>query len=194
VLYGHGKAAHPLAVDERALREAISGPAGLHAVIDVTFAGQKTAHTVVLKEYQLDGVKRVVTHVDFQEVKLTDPIEADVEVVFEGDAAGVKMGGVLDVLVREVTVKALPMEVPEHLVLDVSAFEVGDVGHVSDLVVPEGVEILAGPDEALCSLQLPRKVVLTEEEEEAEAEAAATDEEGGPEVIGESAGEEAEAE
>ena len=187
VLYGHGKAAHPLTVDERTLRDAISGPAGLHAVIDISFAGQKTSHTAVVKDYQLDGVKRVVTHVDFQEVKLTDPIEAEVTVVFEGDAAGVLMGGILDVLMREVTVKALPMAIPERLVLDVSAFEVGDVGHVRDLVLPEGAEVLNEPDEVLCSLMIPRVVVVAEEEEEEEAaaEAAAAEDAAGPEVIGE---------
>jgi large subunit ribosomal protein L25 len=194
VLYGHGKAAHPLTVDERVLRDAVSGPAGLHAVMDISFAGQKTSHTAVVKEYQLDGVKRVVTHVDFQEVKLTDPIEAEVTVVFEGDAAGVMVGGVLDVLMREVTIKALPMAIPERLVLDVSALEVGDVGHVRDLVLPEGAEILNDPDEVLCSLMMPRVAVATEEEEEAAAEAAAVAEAAGPEVISEGSDEEAKAE
>lgn len=196
VLYGHGKAAHPLAVADRTLRDAVSGPAGMHAVIDITFAGQKTSHTAVVKDYQLDGVRHVITHIDFHEVKLTNPIEANVAIVFEGTAAGVKMGGVLDVLMREVTVKALPMAIPEHLVLDVSAFELGDAGHVRDLVVPDDVELLAEPGETVCTLLLPRKVVLTaeEEEEEAAAEAAAAEGEAEPEVIGESKGEEAKAE
>lgn len=194
VLYGHGEAAQPLTVDERTLREAVSGPAGLHAVIDISFAGQKTSHTAVVKDYQLDGVRRVVTHVDFQEVKLTDPIEAEVVVVFEGDAAGVLQGGVLEVLMREVTIKALPMAIPERLVLDVSGFEVGDVGHVRDLALPEGAEILNEPDEVLCSLTMPRAVAATEEEEEAAAEAAAAEEAAGPEVIGESKDEGAKAE
>jgi large subunit ribosomal protein L25 len=184
VLYGAGKEARPLSVDEKSLREAFGTSSGLHAVVDITFEGQKTAHVAVLKEYQVDHVRSVVTHVDFHEVKLTDPIEADVAVVLEGTPAGVKLGGILEVLTREVTLKALPTEIPDHISFDVSALEVGDVAHVSDLAIPEGVQILDDLDETLCTVQMPRAVVEPGEGEEGEEGELAPAEEGAePEVI-----------
>jgi large subunit ribosomal protein L25 len=188
VLYGAGKPAAALSVDERELRAAVSTEAGLHAVLDITFEGQKTAHVAVLKEYQLDNVRHVVTHVDFHEVKLTEPIEAKVTVAIEGECAGVKMGGILDVLLREITARALPTHMPDHVTLDVTDLEMGDVAHVRDLVVPEDITVLDDPDDAVCTVLVPRKVVeveaeLEEGEEEEEGEAAA-EEPTEPEVVG----------
>lgn len=186
VLYGHGKPAHLLSIGDRDLRDAIQQGGGMNAVLDITLEGQKTSHTAVIKDYQLDAVRHVFTHIDFHEVKLSEPIEATVAVVVEGQAAGVKMGGILDVLVREVNVRALPMEIPEKVVIDVSALEIGDVARVSDLVMPGEVEILDDADEAICSVLVPRKVVLSAEEEAAEGEEAAAEEaaaDAEPEVI-----------
>jgi large subunit ribosomal protein L25 len=186
VLYGHGKPAHMLSVGDRDLREAIHKGGGMNAVLDIVLEGQKTTHTAVIKDYQLDGVRHVVTHVDFHEVKLSEPIEATVAIVVEGEPAGVKIGGSLDVLLREITVKALPMEIPEKVVLDVSALEMGDVARVVDLVLPDEVEVLDVLDEVVCTVLVPRKAVLTPEEEAAEGEEAAAEEAAGeaePEVI-----------
>jgi large subunit ribosomal protein L25 len=187
VLYGHGKAAHLLTVGERDLRDAIHSGGGTNAVLDITIEGQKTSHTAVIKDYQLDGVRHVVTHIDFHEVKLSEPIEATVPVVLEGQPAGVKLGGILDILVREITVKALPMQIPERVVLDVTALEMGDVAHVADLDLPDDVEVLDDADEPICSVLVPRKATLTPEEEEAAAEAEALEGAAAgaePEVIG----------
>lgn len=196
VLYGHGKAAHLLSIGDRDLRDAIQQGGGMNAVLDITLEGQKTTHTAVIKDYQLDGVRHVVTHVDFHEVKLSEPIEATVAIAVDGQPAGVKLGGILDVLLREITVKALPMEIPEKVVLDVSALEMGDVARVADLVLPETVEVMDAPDEVVCTVLVPRKAVLTPEEEAAEGEEAAAEEaaaEAEPELIGHGKGDEEEA-
>jgi large subunit ribosomal protein L25 len=188
VLYGSGEPAVAIGIRDHDLREALETPAGMHAVIDITVDEQKKARVVVVKDYQLDGVRSVITHVDFQEVKLDEPIEADVAVTYEGTPVGVKMmGGILDILMREITVSALPTEIPQHLSFDVSALEMGDAAHVSDLFVPEGVTVLADPDETLCTILAPRKAT----EEEAEAEAAeAAEAAGEPQVVGETSEEE----
>ena len=181
VLYGSGKPAVSVAVDEHALRAAVSTPAGLHAVLDVTIEGRKQAHVAIVKEYELDKVKHVVTHVDFQEIKLTEPIESNVTVTFEGTPVGVKMGGgLLDVATREVAVSALPTDIPEHIALDVEGLDVGDVARVADLHVPDTVTILDDPDEVVCSVLAPR-VAEVEAVEEGEAAAAQAE----PEVVGE---------
>ena len=177
VLYGRGKKPHAIAVPERDLRNALSGSHGLHAILDVVLDGQKTTHSSVLKDYQTDPLRGRLTHVDLHEVKLDEPIHAHVLVELVGESPGVKLGGVLTQLVREVNVEALPLEVPERIELDVGAMEMGDALRVSDLVVPEAVKLLDDPETLLVSVAVPKLVVEEEEVEEGveavEGEAAA---------------------
>ena len=170
VLYGHGKDAVLIAVAPHALRDALTTDAGTHAILDVTFEGQKRSHHAIVKDMTLDRVKSNVIHVDLQEIRLDETIETTVAVHFEGEAKGVKAGGMLDESTREVTVKGLVTAIPEHLVLDISDLDMNETLKVSDLVVPEGIELMADPEEVLCSVLPPRKV---EEEEVVEGEEAA---------------------
>ena len=80
VLYGRGKAPHPICIPERELRRVLTGGQGLHAILDVTLEGQKTTHPSILKEYQQHPVKGGIIHVDLQEVRLDQPIQARVVV------------------------------------------------------------------------------------------------------------------
>ena len=171
VLYGGGRNAHPFCVEERELRRALTGEHGLHAILDVVFDGQKTAHHAVLKEYQLDPTRARLLHIDLHEVRLDQPIQAQVVVELVGESEGVKEGGVLSQVAREVNVQALPMDVPDHLELDVSAMTIGDSMRVADLRAPEAVTLLDGPDTVLATVTPPTKVELPEEvveEEEGE--------------------------
>ena len=174
VLYGAGKPGSAIVVVDRALYEAISTEAGTHAVLDVTFEGQKRTHTVIVKDMQVDKVKNLVTHVDLQEIKLSDPIETTVTVQFEGTPHGVKMGGLLDITEHEVSVSGLPTDIPEHLTFNVEALEVGEHARIGDLEVPEGITVLNDADDVLCTILAP-KVVVEEAEEAAEGE---------PEIVG----------
>jgi large subunit ribosomal protein L25 len=147
----------------------------------VTFEGQKRSHHAIVKDMTLDRVKNTVTHVDLQEIRLDETIETTVAVHFEGEAKGVKAGGMLDESTREVTVKGVVTAIPEHLVLDISELDMNETLKVSDLVVPEGIEILADADEVLCSVLPPRKADETIEGEEAVEGAAGA---GEPELVG----------
>ena len=182
VIYGHGKDAVLIAVEPHALRDALNTSAGMHAVLDVTFEGQKRGHKAIVKELELDRVKSTVTHVDLQEIRLDETIETTVSIHFEGEAKGVKAGGMLDESTREVIVKGVVTAIPEHLVLDISELDMNETLQVSDLEVPEGIEIMAEADEVLCSVLPPRKVEegeVVEGEEAAEGAAAAE-----PEIVG----------
>lgn len=170
VLYGRGKTPHVISIPERELRRVLSGPAGLHAILDVVLDGQKTAHPSILKEYQLHPVRGTLTHVDFHEVRLDQPIQAQVSVTLVGEPAGVKEGGVLSQVTREVTVEALPMEIPEHLDLDVSGMAIGDSLRVVDLTAIEGVSFLDDPEETVLATVTPPTVVEEPEVEEEEEE------------------------
>jgi len=193
VLYGRGKTPHAFVVPERTLRSALGGPHGLHAILDVVLDDQKTTHASVVKDYQQDPIRGHLTHIDLHEVRLDQPISAQVAVELVGESPGVKEGGVLTQLVREVTVEALPLEMPDRLTLDISATEIGDALRVSDLIVPADVTVHADPENVLMTVSAPR---LAAELEAAEAEAAALEaeeaEEGEEAVEGEPEAEEGE--
>ena len=139
-----------------------------------------------------------VTHVDLQEVRLDRAIQASVSVELHGgeDAPGVREGGVLSQPLREVRVEALPLEVPEHLNLDVSGMEIGGTLRISDLTTPEGVTLLDDPEMVVATVTAPTKVVEPEptEEELAALEAEAAEGEEGAEGEAAEASSEQEAE
>ena len=167
VLYGRGKEPHPISVPERELRRVLTGAGGLHAILDVTLEGQKTTHPSILKDYQQHPVRGGIIHIDLQEVRLDQPIQAQVVVELVGEPVGVTEGGVLSQVSREVTVEALPMEIPEHLELDVSRMAIGDTLRLVDLdSPPEGVTYLDDPEETvLATVTMPTRFVEPEPEE-----------------------------
>ncbi len=166
VLYGRGKSPHAISVPERELRRVLTGEGGLHAILDVVLEGQKTTHPSILKEYQQHAVRGGLIHVDLQEVRLDQPIQARVVVELVGEPAGVTEGGVLSQVNREITVEALPMEVPEHLELDVSGMAIGDTLRLADLRVSERVAYLDDPEETvLATVTMPTRFVEPEPEE-----------------------------
>jgi large subunit ribosomal protein L25 len=184
VLYGREQPV-AITIPERELRHALTGAGGTHAVLDVVVEDGKT-HSSVLKDYQQHPVRGHITHVDLQEVRLDQPIHATVTVTLTGEARGVKEGGVLTQVTNTVNVEALPLEIPEHLDLDVSDLGIGDSARLSQLRVPDGVTVLDDPEETvLASVALPR---VEEEPEPAEEEL-----EEGAEAPAEGEGEAAEA-
>ncbi|MDE3025321.1 MAG: 50S ribosomal protein L25 [Acidobacteriota bacterium] len=183
VLYGHGEPV-AICVAERELRRALSGEAGLHAILDVEIDGHGKKHASILKDYQVDAVRGGVTHVDLQEVRLDRPIHASVTLHLAGgeDAPGVREGGVLSQPLREVNIEALPLEVPEHLDLDVSHMEIGGTLRIADVAAPAGVTLLDDPETVVATVTAPTRVVEEESEEAAaEGEEAAAEGEEAPE-------------
>jgi len=169
VIYGGGHDPRSISVDERVLRQALTGAGGLHAILDVTLDGQGTARPSILKSYQQDPVKGTLTHVDLQEVDLSKPIQARVVVELVGEPVGVTEGGVLSQVNREVTVEALPLEIPEHLDLDVTGMAIGDTLRLADLPPFEGLRFLDDPDESvLATVTMPTRFVEPEVEVEGE--------------------------
>jgi large subunit ribosomal protein L25 len=166
VLYGRGNEPHAFCVAERELRRVLTGAGGLHAILDVTLDGQNTSRPSILKSYQQDPVRGTLTHIDLQEVRLDQPIQARVVVELIGEPVGVTEGGVLSQVNREITVEALPLEVPEHLDLDVTGMAIGDTLRLADLPVQEGLKFLEDPEEiVLATVTMPTRFVEPEPEE-----------------------------
>jgi large subunit ribosomal protein L25 len=173
VLYGRSEP-HSISIPERELRRALTSDGGLNAILDVVLEGQQTAHPSILKEYQQDPVKGRVIHVDLQEVRLDQTINATVPVHLVGaeESPGIREGGVLSQISRDVNVEALPMEIPEHLDLDVSGMEMNDTLRLSDLRAPEGVKLLDDPEgTVLATVSMPT-IEAEPEPEEVEGELA----------------------
>jgi large subunit ribosomal protein L25 len=167
VLYGRGKSPHPFSVHERELRRALTGPAGLHAILDVVLDGQKTSHASILKDYQQDIISGRLAHVDLQEVRLDQPIQAEVVIELVGEAAGSIEGGVLSQVTREINVEALPLEVPERIEVDVSSMQMGDTLRLADVAVQEGVTFLDDAEETvIATVTVPTQIIEPEPEEE----------------------------
>jgi large subunit ribosomal protein L25 len=172
VLYGKGNSARAIVVGERALRDALTGPSGLHAIVDVVIEGQTTPHHAVLKEYQQHPLRGTLTHIDFHEVRLDQPIQAVVVVSLIGEAPGTKVGGVIQQVSRELHVEALPGQIPEHIDADLSGLEVGDILRLEDIAAIEGVTFLDDPHETVIATCTTPRVIAEPEEELAEGEEA----------------------
>jgi large subunit ribosomal protein L25 len=152
------------------------------ALIDVELDGKSTP--VVIKEQQRHPVRGQVIHLDLLEVKLDEKIEADVTIELLGteDAPGVKEGGVLEHVTHQITILALPTEIPESIPADVSGMEIGDTLQLAMVPAPEGVEYSLGEDAdpeeiTVATLSPPR---VEEEPEELEEEAELIGEDGEP--------------
>lgn len=171
VLYGRGT---PVAfsVAERELRRALTGAAGLHSILDVEIDGADKTHASILKDYQVDKVRGYITHIDLHEVRLDRPITASVSVHLTGGdtAPGVKEGGVLSQPLREIQVEALPLEVPEHIDLDVSHMAIGDTLRIADVHVGESVKLLDDPEIVVATVTAPTRAIEEEVAEAAEGE------------------------
>jgi large subunit ribosomal protein L25 len=185
VLYGKGHT-RAIVIPERELRAAMTGPSGLHAILDVVIEGQTTVHPSILAEYQQDPIRGTISHIDLREVRLDQPIHATVVVQLVGDAVGLKSGGMLSLVTRELHIEALPSDVPEHIEIDVSHMEVGDVLRLEDVAAIDKVTLLddtAGT--VIATVSVPRGLVEAEEAEGEEGEEG-VEGEGAPEASAQS--------
>jgi large subunit ribosomal protein L25 len=159
-----------IAVGARDLRTAVSGPGGVHAIIDLKVDGTGKAHSVVIKDMQLDPVRDRVIHIDFHEVRLDQPINTVVVVHIEGQPHGVGMGGILSQPTHELNISVLPTAIPEQILVDVSALEIGGSLRLADVPAIEGVTFLDDPEgTVLATVSAP---ISEAELEEAAAEVA----------------------
>jgi large subunit ribosomal protein L25 len=179
IVYGGGSDTRHFQVNERELRNVL-----VHggALIDIELEGKSTP--VVIKDQQRHPVRGNVMHLDLLEVKLDEKIEADVTIELLGteEAPGVKEGGVLEHVTHQITISALPTEIPESIAADVSGMEIGDTLQLAMVQPPEGVEYALGEDAdpeeiTIATLSPPR---VEEEPEELEEEAVLIGEDGEP--------------
>jgi large subunit ribosomal protein L25 len=190
VLYGPGEVPVAIQVNTPEFMRVYHGGHGENVLVDLTVDTQKPKK-VLFREVQLDPVTERVVHVDFYHVSLTKVIRVYVPIHLEGVPTGVKLGGgILQHVAREVELECLPTEIPESITVDVSALEVHDAVHVSDLPATKWKFISEGT-QTVASVIPP---VLVKEAAPAEGVVEAVAGAAEPERIGEKPGEEGEAE
>lgn len=168
VLYGHSREPLVLAVDRHDFEYMMQHHATGATIVKLNVEGESKPFDAIIKDVQVSPVKGTVLHVDFLAIRMDEVIQATAPVHFIGDAPGVKEGGVLLQDLREFSVEALPMSLPENIEVDVSGLELGHSLTVADVPAPEGVVILDDPETVVCSVSLPTVEVEEEPEEGAE--------------------------
>jgi large subunit ribosomal protein L25 len=169
VVYGQGGEARPFQIPARQLRTVLGEGQNL---FDLELDGSKTV-PVVIKEQQHHPVRGEITHLDCLEVRLDEEIQAEVPIELDGadDAPGVREGGVLEHVTREITVEALPTEIPERITVDVSEMEINDTINLAAVAIPSGVKLMAEDLEEITIATLSPPRVEEEPEPELEEEA-----------------------
>jgi large subunit ribosomal protein L25 len=188
IIYGGGSDPVPFSVDSRDLRHAL---AHAGAVLELR-VDDADPTPVVLKELIRHPVSGATVHVDLLRVRMDRAIQATVvvELVGADEAPGAREGGVLEQVTRELTVEALPGDIPDSLQYDVSGLQINETVTLSALTPPGGVTLVDDPETVIATVTPPRLQLEDENEIEEETElvgeeaAAGGEEEGGAEASG----------
>lgn len=174
VLYGRGRDSLPLALDPRAL-DRILRAQGANTLLDLTVEGRPelTDTVALVKELQRDPLRGEIVHADLYQVDLTRAVEVEVPIHLVGKPRGLEFGGILEHTLREVSLECLPRSIPDAIEVDISQLELGDVLHVRDLPLPEGVALLSDPDLGVVLIAAPAAEAAPAEAAAAPAEGAA---------------------
>lgn len=178
VVYGRGEETRPLTLDAHDFQVLVKHHSLDTTLVDLEIDGDgKKAETVqtLVVEVQAHPYKREVLHVDFQHIHEGERVTIEVPINLVGTPEGVREGGVLQQVMHVVELECAVEAIPEAFEVDVGELLIGDSIHISDLVVPAGVELHVDPKRTVCTVAAPTILELPEEEEEAEE----------PELIGE---------
>lgn len=180
VLYGSNTEPVLLSVDKHNLDMILKGSGAGQVLFNlVIHDGVKTlTKPAMIKELQAHPVSRDFLHVDFYEINMDKKIRVKVPVVTTGKAAGVELGGILQIIRRELEVQCLPLEVPESIEIDISDLDVGDAVHVGEISLEGEIEILEDDTYTVVTVLSPKIEEVEEAEEEEEVEGEVAEKEG----------------
>jgi len=148
-----------------------------NTIVNLALDGQKQPVPTLVREIQSHPFRPEILHVDFLRIQTGVEVELDIPVRLIGTPLGVKdQGGVLEQTIYMLPVSCLPAAIPDSIVVDVSALEIGDSVHVAELEIPEGVNVMLDLERTVCSIQRPSLAPIEVDEEEEDEE---------PELVGE---------
>ncbi len=159
VFYGPGQTNLHLSIPTLSLEKAVAGPLGMNTLIELKI-DNGASHKVLLKDYQADPIKRFFKHADFIHVDANKKIRINIPVHLVGKPVGIKEGGILEQITRELEVLCLPSKILQKIDIDISELKIGDNLHLHDVKFPEGVEPLTKTDVTIAAIIKPRDEVV----------------------------------
>lgn len=176
VIYGHSREPLSLSLPEREFERLLERFAAENTVIELSIDGAMSR--TLIREIQRHPVRRNVLHVDFQELVAGERMIVRIPIVLQGTPDGVRhSGGILSQIMQELECRVDPLNMPSKIDVDVTNVAIGHSIHVSEIVIPEGVEVLDEPDATICVVAAPK------EEEVAPAPGEAPEAAAEPELI-----------
>lgn len=165
IVYGEAKTPQPVSVDSRELSHIVRGVGGEHVIVNLII-DERPPQMTLLREAAHDSISGRVEHIDFLRISADKPVQTMLLLMPMGTSEGQKTGGIFEQHIREIEVLCLPLLIPDRIEYDISAMEIGDTIHVSDLSIPEEVKVITPKDHPVAVVLTPTKV----EEEEAVVE------------------------
>ena len=187
IIYGH-TGSHPITVDEHEFNTKF------HTVSEntiITLSTEEGSYDVLVKDFQENTLTGRILHIDFYEIERGKALKTRVPIHLDGIAPGVREGGILEHRLHELEIECLPKDLPEDIIIDISALDLGHTIHVSDIEVLDGVRVINLPDSVIATVSHRKAEEEVEEEEEGEEGLLGEGEEG-EEAGEEAAGEEEE--
>jgi large subunit ribosomal protein L25 len=174
VLYGGGENI-PLSLQPQELLKILSS--GENTIFRLDIDGERGGdRQVIVRDLQRDPLKESLLHADLYRISMDVEITVSVPIVLQGMSREVSdVGGVINQLLHEIEIQCLPGLIPHELTIDVAHLGIGEVLHVRDLPVPQGIQVLADSDEVVASVSVRGEEVAAEEPSAAEAPAAAAE-------------------
>ncbi|GKU77094.1 50S ribosomal protein L25/general stress protein Ctc [Paenibacillus sp. L3-i20] len=165
VVYGRGlESAANISIDEKQLTALLRSQPNAVLDLDIPSVGK---HSVMVANVQRDALNRQLIHVDFHQINMNEQVKAHVRIDAVGDSTGVREGGILQAILHELEVQCLPNSIPDAITVDISTLGIGESLLVSDLTLPEGVEVKSEPQLVVVTILAPQKE-LSEEEKAAQ--------------------------
>jgi large subunit ribosomal protein L25 len=158
IVYGHKREPQSLALDARDLQKMLDRVSADTTVFELRIDGGSSR--TLIRDIQRHPFRREILHIDFQELVAGELVTVDIPIVLVGTPVGVRLsGGMLDVVLRTISVEVDPANIPNHIDVDVSNLDLHQSIHVRDLTLPAGVEVLENEDETICVVAPPRAEV-----------------------------------
>jgi large subunit ribosomal protein L25 len=193
VVYGGENPPVPISVEEHAIREVLKGAAGENTIFLLKLKGTDEERLAMIKELQTDPIGGHFLHIDFIRITRGHKLTLTIPVELTGDCLGVRHGGRVDFVTRDIELEILPRDIFDKFVLDITDLDIGDQLKVADLAdqLPEDASFLIDEERVVVVVQVPRAVEEPEPEELEEGEMV-VEETAEPEVIGKGKDEEEE--
>ncbi len=156
VLYSAGKSAR-IVLNPSDVKRVIHSKTGENTILNMKIEGEENQQDrlAIFKDFQKDPLTGAVLHVDLFEISIDKPLRVKVPLEMVGSPIGVKEGGILQHLIREVEIEGLPLAIPDHLKFDVSSLPIGGAVHVDEIPLVEGIQMLSEGRQVVVSVSAP---------------------------------------